>query len=98
MFGDDAARVVVFVKAFQPYGVSFVSSRTVTRYVTQVKNNISKIAAFLGATPWVPLPAGIRAALRHGWPAPSKCRTWPGAQIAAKQFRSVANLPFVDGN
>jgi hypothetical protein len=65
VFGDDAARVVVFVKAFQPLWHIVRSCRTVTRYVTQV-NNVSKIVAFLSA-PRCFLPAGIGAALLHGW-------------------------------
>ena len=50
MFGDDAARVVVFVKAFQPLmAYRPYHPRTVTRYITQGKNNVSKIVAFLSA-------------------------------------------------
>lgn len=43
MLGDDTARVVVFVKPFQPL-VAYRSyhPETVTRYVTQVKTNGSK--------------------------------------------------------
>ena len=66
MFEDDAARVVVFVEAFQPYGVSFVSSRTVTRYVTQVRDDVSKISAFLCVSRADALPCTARLGLVDG--------------------------------
>jgi hypothetical protein len=61
VFGDDrraGRRLREGVSA--PYGVSFVSSRTVTRYATQVKTNVSKIVPFLSAGAVFPLPAGAR--------------------------------------
>jgi hypothetical protein len=55
VFGDDAARVVVLVEAFQPLmAYRPYHPRTVTRYITQVKNNVSKIIAFLSAGGCVP--------------------------------------------
>ncbi len=69
MFGDDAARVVVFLKAFQP----LMTYRpyhpgTVTRYITQVKNYVSKIVAFwmsgavFPSICWRPYGSAARAA------------------------------------
>jgi len=96
VFGDDAAQVRRLREGVSvPYGVSSVSFRTVTRYVTQVKTNVSRIVAFfVGRAVYF---GGIHAALLHGWPAPSKWRTWPRAQIAARQFRSVAKSYYYTG-
>jgi len=76
VFGDDAARIVVFVKAFQPL-MAYRSYHpdTVTRYVTQVKNNVSKIMfarlslfECLGCVSFA-CRHSVRLCLQ-GWPAP----------------------------